>query len=216
MSETASRYPNVRPEYSTGSFSFGDPDPRLLDLIGDVSGKRVLDFACGDGPYTDALVKRGAKVVAADIDENALQTLSKTVNSSLAVPMVIDAFQGFPLQDGSVDMVVTTRFPNLFSQQEVTDLMREANRVLTPKGEVVFDFATHVKRTGTDGKKKTGATEVKHSIISGFRTVRAIMRDSGFETPKITLTRVNQDLRETAGYKMKNLKLNVKAKKKAV
>lgn len=214
MTEINNRYPDVTPQYRKGSFSYGAPDPRLLTLIGDVDGKKVLDFACGDGPYTDALVKKGAIVIAADRDVSALRTLRETVDSQNVLPLVLDAFQGFPIDDSSVDMVLTTRFPNLFSRVEVTELMREANRVLVADGEVVFDFATHIKRIVEEGNEKKGPSEIDHSLISGYRTVKAITKDSGFEKPKITVTRVNQDLRDTAGYQMRNWKLNVKAKVK--
>ena len=36
--------------------------PACLDLLGDVTGKRVLDAACGPGLYAAELLRRGASV----------------------------------------------------------------------------------------------------------------------------------------------------------
>ena len=38
--------------------------PATMALLGDISGKRVLEVGCGTGPLTEWLVDRGAAVVA--------------------------------------------------------------------------------------------------------------------------------------------------------
>lgn len=48
----------------------GDPYgllPRLLELLGDIAGQRVLDAGCGDGYVARVLAARGAKVTGIDI-----------------------------------------------------------------------------------------------------------------------------------------------------
>ena len=40
--------------------------PAMLALAGDVSGRTVLDAACGPGLYVEQLVRRGAKVIGFD------------------------------------------------------------------------------------------------------------------------------------------------------
>jgi 2-polyprenyl-3-methyl-5-hydroxy-6-metoxy-1,4-benzoquinol methylase len=42
-------------------------DTALLDLVGDVSGLRLLDLACGHGRFARELARRGAEVVGIDI-----------------------------------------------------------------------------------------------------------------------------------------------------
>ena len=37
--------------------------PATIDLLGDVSGQRVLDVGCGAGPLSAALTAKGATVV---------------------------------------------------------------------------------------------------------------------------------------------------------
>lgn len=40
-----------------------------MSLVGDVTGKRVLDAGCGAGYYARQLVERGADVFASDASE---------------------------------------------------------------------------------------------------------------------------------------------------
>ncbi len=40
--------------------------PAVLELLGEVTGQRVLDAGCGPGFYAEELVARGAEVVAFD------------------------------------------------------------------------------------------------------------------------------------------------------
>lgn len=46
----------------------GIPDEAQLRLLGDVSGKRVLDLGCGAGRNAIALARAGARTIAADED----------------------------------------------------------------------------------------------------------------------------------------------------
>ena len=46
---------------------------RLLEMAGDVSGKRVLDAGCGEGHVARLFARHGAKVVAVDISPRLLE-----------------------------------------------------------------------------------------------------------------------------------------------
>lgn len=52
----------------------GIPDESELRLLGDVSGKRVLDLGCGAGRNAIALARAGARTLAADEDGDAITT----------------------------------------------------------------------------------------------------------------------------------------------
>jgi SAM-dependent methyltransferase len=72
---TASRYDAVAGAYAA---MFGDAvdDPAtgaLLELLGDVRGRRVLDVPCGEGRVARALARDGARVVGVDISAALLE-----------------------------------------------------------------------------------------------------------------------------------------------
>src|ERR1700682_298790 len=46
-------------------------------LLGDVGGRRVLDFGCGSGENCLLLARRGAKVVGVDISESLIRVARK-------------------------------------------------------------------------------------------------------------------------------------------
>ena len=51
----------------------------LFDLIGDVSGKRILDFGCGRAPYRERLEKKGATWVGLELAGTACRSESIVV-----------------------------------------------------------------------------------------------------------------------------------------
>src|SRR5262245_32027758 len=68
-SKTPARYDEFADFYEAFAPDVYD-DPvtaSLLRLVGDVSGRRVLDLACGHGRLARELARRGARVVGSDI-----------------------------------------------------------------------------------------------------------------------------------------------------
>lgn len=46
--------------------------PHLLEMMGDVAGKRLLDAGCGEGFLSRLMAERGASVLAVDYAEKML------------------------------------------------------------------------------------------------------------------------------------------------
>ncbi len=108
------------------------PDVPSLDrrLIGDVSGKRVVDLGCGMGHAAVALAKKGAKVFAVDADITQLtHTRELAERESVKVELHhSDLAELAFLRNASIDLVVS-----VFALSAVDDLdrvFRQANRVL--------------------------------------------------------------------------------------
>src|SRR3990167_9283383 len=60
--------------------------PATLELLGDVKGKKILDFGCGTGIYAKLLTKKGAIVKGFDISEEMLK-IAKQENPKLDLIM---------------------------------------------------------------------------------------------------------------------------------
>src|ERR1043166_10126678 len=46
--------------------------PRMLEMLGDVRGRRILDLGCGEGGYARELARHGAQVVGVDGSERMI------------------------------------------------------------------------------------------------------------------------------------------------
>jgi ubiquinone/menaquinone biosynthesis C-methylase UbiE len=106
-----------------------------LEMAGDVTGRRVLDVACGQGIATRALARAGAaSVVGLDITSELLDAALSTENGEpLGITYVHgDAQRMDEIDDESVD-VVTCQLA-LMDIPDLDATLRAAARVLVPGG----------------------------------------------------------------------------------
>lgn len=77
-------------------------------LLGDVRGKTVLDFGCGNGENTIMLVNRGARVLSMDISAASIEVAKKRLEIN-GLKNTVEFFAGsahdISLPDESVDVV---------------------------------------------------------------------------------------------------------------
>ena len=65
-------------ERHTGYYSVGFTShiiEKMMEKLGNINGKKVLDFGCGEGWLSKVLLKKGAKVWAFDISEEAVKNV---------------------------------------------------------------------------------------------------------------------------------------------
>lgn len=114
--------------------------PALLELLGDVSGRAVLDAGCGPGLYAEELLRRGAVVTAFDESEEMVRLARQRLGDeadvrrgSLADPLAW-------LPDGSQDLAVMALV--LHHLDDRVAALKELLRVLRPGGRLVLS-TTH-------------------------------------------------------------------------
>src|SRR6476646_2344591 len=76
-------------------------------LVGDVRGRRVLDFGCGSGENCVVLARRGARVVGVDISESLIRVARRrlAVNGlEGAASFVVGSAHDLPIIPGSIDL----------------------------------------------------------------------------------------------------------------
>lgn len=114
-------------------------NPVLLELLGDVTGKAVLDAGCGEGYMSRMLAARGARVTAVDFSRGMLEIAAERTPAGVAIRYLHGSCEdlGF-LADGAFDVVLSN-----MSLQDVADYevaLREFARVLRPGGRLVLSI----------------------------------------------------------------------------
>lgn len=116
--------------------------PNMLRILGDVSGKKILDMACGQGIFAERLRDKGAFVTGVDLGKELIaiaEEKSKSVQEKgthKVVYHVASADDLYMLKDASFDIVVC-----ILALQNIEDIQKtisEAKRVLTQHGKFIF------------------------------------------------------------------------------
>ena len=108
--------------------------PAILDLAGDVAGRRVLDAGCGSGPLSAALRDRGAIVTGFDSSAKMLELARRRLGGGADLH-VADLGSPLPFGDGAFDDVIACLV--LHYLQDWTAPLAEVRRVLTPGGRLI-------------------------------------------------------------------------------
>jgi ubiquinone/menaquinone biosynthesis C-methylase UbiE len=107
-------------------------------LLGEVTGRRVLEVGCGAAACSRWLAAAGAYPVALDLSAGMLaQARAGARRTGRAVPLVQGDAEALPFADGSFD-IATTAFGAVPFVADPGRVMREVYRVLRPGGRWVF------------------------------------------------------------------------------
>lgn len=114
------------------------PEPRwLIDNLGDLRGKRVLELGSGAGEGAVYFAMQGAEVTATDLSPGMLEVVKRVAkrhNVSVATQVSsADDLSGFA--DNSFDVVYAA---NLLHHVDIAKTLDEVKRVLKPGGYGAF------------------------------------------------------------------------------
>jgi SAM-dependent methyltransferase len=107
-------------------------------LLGDVSGRRVVDFGCGSGANTALLAGRGAHVWGIDISEDLLRLGQRRLEVSGradGATFIAGSAHDMPFPDNSIDVVFGIA---ILHHLDLDLVSREVRRVLKPGGRAIF------------------------------------------------------------------------------
>ncbi|MEM7337431.1 MAG: class I SAM-dependent methyltransferase [Actinomycetota bacterium] len=113
--------------------------PVMLDLIGDIDGREVLDAGCGPGIYAAELLGRGAAVQACDASPRMVELATERTAGAAAVRVHALDEPFTWLADQSVDVAVCALVLHYLNDRPA--FLAEMRRVLRPDGRLVI--STH-------------------------------------------------------------------------
>ena len=111
--------------------------PAILDLAGEVAGRRILDAGCGSGPLSAALRDRGAVVTGIDSSAGMLELARRRLGSGADLRLA-DLGTPLPFGDGAFDDVVAALV--LHYLEDWTAPLAELRRVLKPGGRLIVSL----------------------------------------------------------------------------
>ncbi len=114
--------------------------PSTLALVGDVSGKAVLDLGCGSGEYANHFLAEGAaSVTCVDVSQDMIDIVQSRFKNKVCAYSQ-DLSVGLPNEENdSADVVVCPLVVHYL--KDLAAFSKEVARVLKPGG--VFVFSTH-------------------------------------------------------------------------
>lgn len=101
-----------------------------------VTGKEVLDIACGEGYGSAMLARCALSVVGVDIAESAVQHAREAYGDIPSLEFRCGDAAKIPLADGSVDVVVS--FETIEHHDRHREMLSEIRRVLRPNGFLII------------------------------------------------------------------------------
>lgn len=176
--QAAEAYDEIADWYSErkrGSYEFKMLLPAILNLLGDLRGKKLIDIGCGPGAYSVEFAKRGADVLGIDVSQKMLDKArnnAETANVKLTLQKS-DA-HSLPSTDESFDIVfLALTILN-------TKMVKEAARVLKPGGLLLFsDTHPIIESKGRWEGNDIGAARVVEDYFSQDKRQWQIKPDPG-------------------------------------
>ena len=118
---------------------------KIIEELGDIKGKSILDAGCEAGAISIELLKRGANVSAIDIVEPALNRFREKLKGTPYSPTILKAaIQEIPFENRKFDFVICSEV--LEHAPGTKKCISELMRVLTYGGYLIITFPNEKNR----------------------------------------------------------------------
>lgn len=169
----------------------------IVDQLGDISGKIVVEIGPGMGVLTEILISRGAILTSIDLDKRAIDYLTERFASELNQNFTLlqSNFLEFSLeefcQNQSKKILVIGNIPYNISSEIFFKLFENAKlierAVLTVQKEVARRVAS------SEGSKEYGILSVARALVSTSKIAFDISGGSFYPPPKVTSSVIRMD-----------------------
>jgi ubiquinone/menaquinone biosynthesis C-methylase UbiE len=141
----------------------------LAELVGDLSGKSVLDLACGEGFHTRALKQKGAgRIVGVDVSAGMIDLArQEEARRPLGIEYVVADVKGLELHE-TFDLVFAAYLLNYAStREELLAMCRAIARHLKPGCKFVTINSNPDGTGATDAMRPYGFTREDSPKVEG-------------------------------------------------
>jgi len=105
----------------------------MVELAGNIKGKKIADLGAGDGRISIAFAKKGAVVDAFELDENQLKTLEKNLEKETSISSIYVKQENFWNADfSSYDVLCIYPMPDIMEvlEQKIKNEARNGTKVI--------------------------------------------------------------------------------------
>ncbi len=111
--------------------------PAILQMAGNITGRRVLDIGCGAGPLSQKLIERGAQVSGFDASKAMLELAKQRLGSGVDL-RVADLQEKLPYGDDSFEIAIASLVFHYL--EDWTQPLGEVRRILVPEGRLILSL----------------------------------------------------------------------------
>ncbi len=145
------------------------PD-EVIALFGDIAGKKIMDIGAGTGYFSFRLADKGAKVIAADVDDRFLNYIEekrlKSNSNSVSTRKV--EYEDPLLKKEEVDHVIIVNTYHHIEDREAY-FTKVKNGIKREGSLMVVDFKKEAKSPGPPKKYRVAVDKVKEELmVAGF------------------------------------------------
>ncbi len=144
----------VSAELEEESLKLQSYDHTLIPLLGDIKGKRILDYGAGPGILASVLAKQGAEVKVYDVCEK----MRALAGQKIGAENVYELAEQIP--EGRFDTVICNLVLCIVPEEEVANIARNIGRFLREDGVAYIGFCNprifDVPESQLDTRLQTG------------------------------------------------------------
>jgi len=139
-------------------------DKWMLEAVGDVAGKRVIDLGCGEGRFCRMLAERGAVITGIDLCERFIEHAeAHRINDEQYHVADMENLSRFP--DGGFDMAVS--FVSLVDIMHLEKAVTEAYRLLRTRGRFIACNLQPMSTAGNSWLRDADGRQI-HFILDNY------------------------------------------------
>ena len=141
--------------------------PVILELIGQVKGKRILDLGCGDAAFGLELIEAGCRGYVGLESSNRMADLAKKTLSGTEGTFEHSTIEAWSYPPKAFDLVISRLA--LHYVANLDDAFANVRRTLKPNGRFVFSIV-HPVITSSDKSRQAGGQRHDWIVDNYFNT----------------------------------------------